>query len=70
MSQLTLVPAYGRDYTSKADVKADWEAGKDFRLPGGSYINKPDFIKYGPGMGHTAVRIRYAKLTRVVEGLA
>ena len=25
-----LLPAYGRDYTSAAKVKADWEANKDF----------------------------------------
>ena len=29
---MVLVPAYGRDYTSAAAVKADWEANKDFRI--------------------------------------
>ena len=44
--------AYGRDYTSLADAKKDWEANKDFRLHGmhrGSYINKADYEKYGKG---------------------
>lgn len=27
---ITLIPAYGRDYKSSKEVKADWEAGKDF----------------------------------------
>jgi hypothetical protein len=32
MSYLVVSPAMGRDYTSKAAVLADWEAGKDFRI--------------------------------------
>jgi len=27
---MTLVPAYGRDYTSKKAVEKDWKSGKDF----------------------------------------
>jgi hypothetical protein len=40
--RLTAMPAYGRDYKSKAAVLADWDAGKDFKLIGGPYINKQD----------------------------
>lgn len=32
MRSITLSPAYGRDYKSKAALLADWEAGKDFVL--------------------------------------
>lgn len=61
---LTLVPAYGRDYTSAKAVKADWDAGKDFLIQDmssphdGRYINKPQAI------GLT-LQIRYKKLTQV-----
>jgi len=30
MTYLTLIPAYGRDYKSKKEVIADFEANKDF----------------------------------------
>jgi hypothetical protein len=53
MRTITLTPAYGRDYSSKANVLADWDANKDFviqdiRLSG--YVNKaqvPDLIRDG-----------------------
>ena len=63
---LTVVPAYGRDYKSAKAVKADWEAGKDFRVNDmssqwdGSYVNKDD---KPAGM---TLNIRYSNLTRVV----
>ena len=40
LSQGTLTPAYGRDYSSKAEVIADFRAGKDFRVswPQGSTL--------------------------------
>lgn len=44
MSHLTLIPAYGRDYKSKAEVLAAWFADKDFLATGyggGGYINRP-----------------------------
>jgi hypothetical protein len=63
---MTLVPAYGRDYTNAADVKAAWDADKDFRIQDvsspydGSYINKPQ-AKAGD-----TFKIRYSKLTKFV----
>lgn len=59
---MTLVPAYGRDYTSQKAVREDWEAGKDFRVVGGPYINKQDAVDGGI---HT-VNIRYNNATRVL----
>lgn len=67
MPELTVIPAYGRDYTSEADVLAAWEGNKDFKIPDGPYINKPDFEHYAEMYGHTGVRIRYAKLSRVAR---
>lgn len=46
---LECVPAYGRDYTRKADVIRDWKANKDFAIvslhSGGTYINRADAAK-------------------------
>jgi len=41
--------AYGRRYFGPEDAKADWDAGKDFRLYEGPpwYINKSNWQKYG-----------------------
>lgn len=67
MKRLTLIPAYGRDYKSKAEVSADFEAGKDFYISDmssrydGSLVNKADLI----GDGVTEVHIRYKKLRQV-----
>ena len=38
-----LIPAYGRDYTSKRAVLADWNKGKDFYVStfGHPYDGKP-----------------------------
>lgn len=55
-------PAYGRDYKTEEEVRADWEAGKDFlnqSLVGGTYVNKDDLVN-----GET-VNIRYNNLQDV-----
>ena len=58
------VPAYGRDYTSKAAVMSDWDAGKDFIMSdigrGGRYINKSDAKRESP----LTVTVRYGKLRK------
>lgn len=61
---LTLQPAYGRDYKSKAAVLADWNANKDFRIASygpdmGRYINKADATD-------VTVNIRYQRDTKIV----
>ena len=66
MSHLEVAPAYGRDYTSQAKVKADWAANKDFIVteggPFGTATNKEDIDRM-PGV---KVVVRYAKQTKVV----
>lgn len=63
---LNLVPAYGRDYRSKAEVLLDWNAGKDFLINDissrwdGKPINKPQAVE----AGHR-VNVRYNNLLRV-----
>jgi hypothetical protein len=62
---ITLTPAYGRDYTSKAKAIADWEAGKDFILNDfeSRWNGKPVNISQLPGK----VLIRYGKLRKVTQ---
>jgi len=65
MRYLTVVPAYGRDYTSRAKVMADWNAGKDFRIndvsspDDGRYINKSD------KPADVALTVRYYRMQKV-----
>lgn len=55
------VPAYGRDYKSKAAVLQDWQDGKDFRdAMTGQYLSIRDQIP-------VQIWIRYAKLTKMVR---
>jgi hypothetical protein len=63
---MTLVPAYGRDYKSKAAVVADWEAGKDFMIASigpdsGRYCSIRDSAQLP-----ATVTIRYKRLTMIV----
>ncbi len=58
----TITPAYGRDYKSKAEAIADFDAGKDFILQsynGSGYVSKSDF---SPG---ATANIRYGQLRKV-----
>ena len=58
---VTVTPAYGRDYTSKAGALADWHAGKDFReTASGQYCSARDFPA-----GQYRVLIRYARLAKI-----
>lgn len=62
---MTLTPAYGRDYKSAKEVKADWDTGKDFIIQDfvssdcGRYVNKPQVTG-------RRVQIRYSQNRKVV----
>jgi hypothetical protein len=63
MGYLEVVPAYGRDYKSQKEVKADWESGKDFHDPFcGSYLNKADALS----VAGLKVIVRYNSGQKVV----
>lgn len=54
----TLTPAYGRVYTSKKQVLADYNANKDFiSQPDGRYFNRQDAINCLA----TFIKVRYGK---------
>lgn len=64
---MTIVPANGRDYTSKAKLLADFKAGKDFIVQDisspydGKHVNISDLRS----AGITSVNARYKKLRNV-----
>ena len=63
MDWITVTPAYGRDYKNQKEVKADWDADKDFReTASGSYINKSQAERMG-----LKVVVRYGKLLKVMS---
>lgn len=64
---ITLTPAYGRDYTSKAKAVADFEANRDFILNsfGDRWDGKPINKTQCQGSGFNRVQIRYKKLRSV-----
>jgi hypothetical protein len=58
-----LTPAYGRDYKSKAEVLAAWQAGKDFILATtGQYCSIRDLKDSA-----NQVWIRYRNLRMIVR---
>ncbi len=45
MDQLSLVPAYGRQYQTVSALLKDWQEGKDFRIVRGPYCSVRDVPK-------------------------
>jgi hypothetical protein len=41
-NQLMIMPAYGRQYNTSEEAKADWVAGKDFKIVNGPYLSVRD----------------------------
>ena len=39
---LMIMPAYGREYKTSEEAKADWNAGKDFKIVNGPYLSIRD----------------------------
>lgn len=63
--RLTLTPAYGRDYRSRAAVLEAWQAGSDFVIASfgpdsGRYVNREDLVGKP-----TTLNIYYGKLRKV-----
>lgn len=66
-NSLTLVPAYGRDYKSKATLMEDWEAGKDFmavHMRSSGYTSVRDVPAFKED-GYTHLHFRYAKQSKI-----
>ena len=47
---IVLLPAYGRTYETPAEIRKDWEAGKDFKVHGlGCYCSIRDLSELRKG---------------------
>lgn len=68
MRMLTLTPAYGRDYKSKAAALADWNANKDFIIADASnrWAGKPINKSQAVGSGYYTW-IRYDRLRKITR---
>ena len=64
---MTLTPAYGRDYTTKKAVLADWNANKDFTIANifNRYDGKQINITDCKSAGIKEVMIRYNQLMKI-----
>lgn len=64
MSWITALPAYGRDYKNQAQVRADWNAGKDFQdAATGRYLSKRD-VDADPSLH---VHVRYSRGLKIMQ---
>ncbi len=67
MKAITLIPAYGRDYTKRAAIEADLTANLDFLIrdigsrQDGRYATARDL----KASGYTHAKVRYAKSRKV-----
>jgi hypothetical protein len=53
---MTVIPGYGRDYTSAAKALADWENGRDFQVDSIG----PNYKRYTSIRdGHESITIRF-----------
>ncbi len=67
MKYLTLTPAYGRDYKTAKDVKADFEAGKDFIVDAYGQPRQPANKESFAGEHPITLNIRYARLAKIAQ---
>ena len=58
-----LIPAYGRDYKTKAQVQADLDSGKDFIVS--SYVGDPSDgrLTNNQDFGGQSVMVRFKRMT-------
>ncbi len=66
---ITVTPAYGRDYNSGPAVLLAWQEGMDFQIVGlhpdsGRYINNRDAKRHA---GDAEVWVRYSNLTKTIK---
>jgi len=66
MLNITLVPAYGRDYKSQAEVIAAWSEGKDFLIASLSHPSHGKYCSIRDFGGYSGIKLRYNKLKKVV----
>lgn len=55
-THVEVIAAYGRQYDTLEAARADWNAGKDFRLTTGPYVSKSEAERHG-----LSVTVRYGR---------
>ena len=65
--RLTLSPAYGRDYKSKAEVQKDWDAGKDFVIETMMHPDCGRPMNKEQVSDSEAISIRYKGMTQIMN---
>ena len=69
MSSLSVVPAYGKDFTSQKAIREHFDNNGDFLIQDissrydGSYVNREDLINFDAPYKH--LKVRYKKLREV-----
>ena len=64
MNNLTLLPAYGRDYKTRKSIINDLNASKDFIVShSGQYINKPQFKE----LNISSFNVRYDQQRKLIN---
>jgi hypothetical protein len=63
-TMITMIPAYGRDYTNAKKAIADWKAGKDFIVMswGHPFDTKPANIN---DMKNEKIMLRFSRLEKM-----
>lgn len=64
----TVIPAFGRDYKTAKDAKADWESGKDFIIQDmfSAFDGKP-INKEQADDACMNIQIRFNRLTKITN---
>lgn len=70
---VTVTPAYGRDYTTQAQIKQAWNANQDFKVADffsgyhGSMVNKQDVETLNKKGDSIKIMVRYSKQTKIYQ---
>ena len=64
---MTIIPAYGRDYTSAKAVLADWTANKDFQIADSSSIWNGAYVSRNQLASTHLVIIQYNQFSQSVQ---
>lgn len=62
---MNLIPAHGRDYTSKDAVEADWYGLKDFRISDVSHPDDGRYTSAADAKEGERIQIRHNRLEHV-----
>ena len=60
MNTLIAIPAYGREYNDRDALLADWLAGKDFLIEGGSYFSIRDYDYLAITLNYDQLEIKHS----------